>query len=108
MLQLLQTTRSRGYGSRVALRLPGTTPSSLLASCGLDRDHLLIDLRNRIHAAQTHRGLKLLRDQADRFRDSLLSTRTQPVGIGAADHAGLGAERERAHHVLAGADAAVE
>ena len=36
--------------------------------------------------------------------DAGLSAGALAVGIGAADHAGFGAERERAHHVLAMAE----
>ena len=52
--------------------------------------------------------LSSLRDDVDRLGDAGLAAGAEAIGIGAADHAGFGAERERAHHVLAGADAAVE
>ena len=41
---------------------------------------------------------------SNRLGDAGLSAGAQAIGIGAADHAGLGAERERALHVLAKAE----
>ena len=54
------------------------------------------------------RDVKLLADDLDRPGDAGLAAGAEAVNIGAADQAGLGAERQRPHHVLAGADAAVE
>ena len=59
-------------------------------------------------AGERHRDVELLADDLDRPRDAGLAAGAQAVDVGAADQAALGAERERAHHVLAGADAAVE
>ena len=52
--------------------------------------------------------LSSLRDDVDRLGDAGFAAGAEAVNVGAADHAGLGAERERPHHVLARADAAVE
>ena len=59
-------------------------------------------------AAQRQRDVELLLDQLERERDAALAERAQPVGVGAADHHGARAERERPQHVLPAADAAVE
>ena len=52
--------------------------------------------------------VELVADDLDGAGDARLAAGAEPVNIGAADHAGTRAERERAHDVLARADAAVE
>ena len=61
-----------------------------------------------LDAGQRHRHVEFLADDLDRPGDAGLAAGAQAVDIGAADQAAFGAERQRAHHVLAGADAAVE
>src|SRR5688500_7333178 len=58
--------------------------------------------------AERERDVELLLDQLERERNALLAERPQAVGVGAADHGRARAERARAPHVLAAADAAVE
>ena len=71
------------------------------------RDRAVIDLLHVVEAGEDHRGVELAAEDIDR------AARRRPVrprrgrrANGAADHAGIGAERERAEDVLAGADAA--
>src|SRR2546428_2972516 len=72
------------------------------------RDHPSIDIPHAAHPAERHGDVELLAEHLDRLGDAGLAAGAEAIDIGAADHAGARAERERAHHVLPGADAAVE
>src|ERR1043165_5087904 len=81
---------------------------SIVARPAVPEDDLRPYLADLVHADQRHRGLELATNEADRLGDPLLAERAEAVDIGPADHAGLGAERNRTHHVLPGTHAAVE
>ena len=69
---------------------------------------MIVDFGDGVDAAQSHGRQEFGTDEVDRLGDAGAAISAEPVDIGTADHAGFCAERERAHHVLAGADAAVE
>src|SRR5205807_5320565 len=109
MLELKKASlrvKSRGHGVWVpararGARLAGTTAIS-------NRQHVVVDLGNGVDAAQPHGGEELVANDVDCLGDAGFAAAAEAVNIGAADHAGLGAERQRAHHVLTRAYAAVE
>ena len=59
-------------------------------------------------AGERHGHVELVAQDLDRPRDAGLPAGAQAVQIGTTDHAGARAERERPHHVLTRANAAVE
>ncbi len=61
-----------------------------------------------LHAGERHGDIQFLGDDFDRPGDARLAAGAQTEDVGAADEAAFGAERQRAHHVLARADAAIE
>ena len=67
----------------------------------LNRQQIIVDLGNRVDAAQSHGGEHFLGEDVDRLGDAGLR---QAIGLDAADHAGSGAQRQRVHHVLAEAE----
>ena len=69
---------------------------------------LSVDVADVAHAAERHGDVELLAENLDRLGDAGFAAGAEAVDVGAADHAGARAERERAQHVLPGADAAVE
>src|SRR6516225_8403703 len=89
---------------RAAAELTHPTAPPLRRLC----NNAFVDLVDPVHAAQAHGHEQLFLDDVDRLGDAGLAAGAEAIRISAADHARLGAERERAHHVLAGADAAVE
>src|SRR3569833_3141656 len=82
---------------RAAAELTHPTAPRLPLHC----DDMIVDLVDPVDAAQAHGGEQLLLDDVDRLGDAGLAAGPKAIGIGAADHAGFCAERERAHHVLA-------
>src|SRR5712691_11905533 len=72
------------------------------------RDDASVDVAHAGHAAERHGDVELLAENLDRLGDAGFPARAQPIDVGAADHAGARAMGERAHHVLPGADTAVE
>ena len=96
---------SRGCGDGPGLR---RDDDEFVATIASNRQHLVVDLGDGVDATQPHGGGELLAQNVERLGDAGLAAGAEAVGIGAADHAGLRAERERAHDVHAGADAAVE
>src|SRR5436190_22322678 len=72
------------------------------------RDDAAVDIAHALHPAQRHGHVELARQNVDRGGDPRLAPGAEAVDIGAPNHAGARAVGERAHHVLAGADAAVD
>jgi hypothetical protein len=66
-----------------------------------NRRNVIVDLSNRVDAAQSHGGEHFLAEDVERLGDAGLR---QAIGLDAADHAGSGAQRQRVHHVLAEAE----
>src|SRR5208282_6070273 len=71
-------------------------------------DHAAIDFVDALDAGQRHADAEFVAHDLDRAGDAGLSAGAEPIDIGAAAQTGARAERDRAHHVLAGTDAAVE
>src|SRR3984885_7815128 len=74
----------------------------------LNCQHMVVDLGDAVDAAQPHGHAEFIADDIDRLGDAGAAEGAEAINIGPADHAGFGAERERPHHVLARANAAVE
>src|SRR5260370_15497968 len=60
-----------------------------------NREHVVVDLGDGVDAAQPHGGEELVADDVDGLGDAGCAAGAQTVNIGAADHAGSGAKRER-------------
>src|SRR5262249_59738304 len=63
---------------------------------------------NAFDPAQRHGDIELARENVDGCGHPCLAARTEAIDVGSAHHAGACPAGERAHHVLAGTDAAVE
>src|SRR5438552_1932812 len=72
------------------------------------RNHPPVDVSHAARPAQRHGHIELRAEHFNRLRYAGLAAGAEAIDIGAADHARARAERERAQHVLAGADSAVE
>src|SRR5262249_23732374 len=72
------------------------------------RNDAAVDLAHAFYPAQRHGHVELARENVDRGGDSCLASRAEAIDVGASDHARARAAAERAHHVLPGADAAVD
>src|SRR6516225_6999629 len=81
-----------------------------MGAAGLSRghNHAAVDIADALHPAQRHGHIELTGENVDRRGDAGLAAGAEAVDVGASDHSGPRSTRERAHHVLAGADAAVE
>src|SRR6185295_8584431 len=71
------------------------------------RDRAVIDLLHVVDPGEDHGGVELAAQDADRLGDARLSAGAEAVKRRASDHAGIGAERERAENVLTGAHARI-
>src|SRR5437763_4188015 len=67
-----------------------------------------VDVAHALHATERHAHIELAGEDVDRRGHSRLATGTETINVRAADQTGARAACERAQHVLAGADAAVE
>src|SRR5689334_17959084 len=60
-----------------------------VASARLCRQHVIVDLADLVYPAQPHRRGELFCQEVNRLGDTGLAGGTQPVRVGAADHAAL-------------------
>src|SRR4051812_18047357 len=101
--------RGQDPGSRVAR--PGGQPILSIPlrelARQLARDGAMIDLLHVVDAGEDHRGVELALEDADRACHAGLSARAEAIEKRPPDHTGIGAERERAENVLAGAHAGI-
>src|SRR6476620_11103245 len=71
-------------------------------------DHPAVDVADAPHPAEGHGHVKLLRQNVDRCGDAGFPAGAEAVNVGTSDQAAARPARERAQHILARADAAVE
>src|SRR5438045_2202422 len=68
----------------------------------------VIDLLHVVDAGENHRGVELAAENVERARDACFAGGAEAIEERTADHAGVGAKRERAKNVLPGAHAGIE